>query len=156
MSPAGIRFPRIYRSKGASEYVYVAAQEEEPKTTEEDVMMTKFDVDVMDEREAGELTQLMGLEAIEVDVKMTDVGEAGEQATHDVMKDEMNEMAGEQATHVVMKDEMDEMVGEQATHDVMKDEMNEMAGEQTQRREFEVKVVDAEMSAGDMLASKRS
>jgi hypothetical protein len=127
----------------------VATQEEEPKTTEKDVMMTKFDVDVMDEREDGELTQLMGLEDIEVDVKMTDVGEAGEQATHDVMKDEMNEMAGEQAAHDVMKDEMDEMVGEQATHDVMKGEMNEMVGEQTQRREFEVKVVDAEMSAGE-------
>jgi hypothetical protein len=45
MSPARKRFPRIYRSKGASEYRYVAAQEEGP-------------IKVEVEFGAGELTQV--------------------------------------------------------------------------------------------------
>ena len=133
---AGKRFPRTYRSKGSSEYRYVAAQEEEPIKVEEEVLtLISTETEIKDAREAGELTQVE--EEAEVDVKMLDEGEAGEQATHDVMKDVMNEMAGEQATH-----------------DVMKDEMNEMAGEQTQMREFEVRVVDDELSAGEQTQTR--
>jgi len=151
---AGKRFPRTYRSKGASEYRYVAAQEEEPIKVEDEVQTLILATEIKDKREAGELTQVKG--EAEVDVKMMDEGEAGEQVTHDEMKDEMDEMAGEQATHDEMKDEMkdemNEMAGERATQ--LRDEVELKAGEQTQLREFEVKVVDDELSAGEQTQSR--
>ena len=62
MSPAGIRFPRMYRSKGASEYRYVAAQEEDPIKVEDEVQTLISATEIEDRREAGELTQLKVLE----------------------------------------------------------------------------------------------
>ena len=72
MSPAGIRFPRIYRSKGASEYRYVAAREEEPIKVEDEALTLISETEIADGREVVEITQVK--EKTEVDVKMRNGG----------------------------------------------------------------------------------
>ena len=115
MSHAGKRFPRIYHSKGASEYRYVAAQEEEPIKVEDEVQTLISAIEIEDGREAGELTQLKV--ELKVELKMMDGGEAGERTQLKVEDD------------VVQKGE----AGEQTQLDVEVDVVEKgEAGERTQ------------------------
>jgi hypothetical protein len=144
MSSAGKRFPRIYLSKGASEYRYVAAQEEEPIKVEDEVQTLISATEIEDRREAGELTQLKVLVELKVelkvDVKMMDGGEAGE-LTQLKVEDDVVEKgeAGEQTQLDVEVDVVEK--GEAGERTQLVDGMNVVnggeAGELTQLKVWE-------------------
>ena len=171
MSPAGKRFPRIYRSKGASEYRNVAAREVEPKSVEVEVEVgageqTQVEVEVRDD----ELIQVKDEDEVEVgaqaqlkvEVEVMGEGKAGERTHYEVeveveVSSEVESGqpgvgAGERTQLNVEMDDVDE--GEVAEKVQLKVEVNVVdgreAGEQTREegvRAGERTQVDGEVEA---------